>query len=350
MTQDYIVLNDYEDMMKVLKNREIKSWEIEEHPIFHPLPRENSDLVDIGIKTPFREEKAPINEWAVDSYTNLLGMGCSYDFLRQSLQVLPEVSKEKTNDLIRCYFKKRKANPRNHGVKFHFVKDTFSPEGEVRYGSSQLWKHYPDYRCGNVVKKFFKGDWEFFEGFMSYIMSSFRFLSNAQEEVNGRTIKIGMAFDNSEFGGRYWSVSLYYMDVECSNQFIPNNLLFKERLAHRRKDRDKMELEMGKATINLQEKIERYAEVVKKMGKRRLKLDTIEELIEEPINRKWARVPEGHLEKIIESFNEDPVYDKNGNLTDFSLATATTRYIRDNRELEEHTAINQALDSLMVVS
>lgn len=375
----YIILNKYDDIMNKLKNRLYESYEFHSPPY---LRLDNSGNIVLYIAE--KNSWVRVHEWGLSSYLGLLNMGCSTNFIANSLNVHKRTAEEITNDLFSVYWSERYTKKAKR-ILGHYVEDEFTKpqyrqptiinpsqptilssdeleliepdylpraheikvEGEIRYISTTLFKPFPDHQMGTFIQEHLGNDYNFFEGMMKPLMSSFRYISDNQVELDGRTTKLGLAFANSEFGAKRLDIGIYTMAVECSNQFISRNNKFRETIVHRRKSSDEFKVHVAKAVKNLGEKLENYGKAIVKAKDSILPIGDISEIIEHPPNRRFAQLPEVHIDGIIEAFKDDPIYNKNGKITKWSLFNACTRYIRDNRDLEDNDSFMNATDSLI---
>lgn len=375
----YICLDKFDDIIEKLKERVYETYYMNKAPYLQ--------LNDKGDMTFFLKDKDAwirTHEWAMGSYLGLLGMKCSSEFVAETLNVYGRCAEEYINDIIATYWGNRYSKKGVKKLVCHYVEDEFTkPEyqkpavetvnrstildvdelslileepvesysivdGEVRYISTTLFKRLPDYKIGNFVEEHLGGDYKFFQGVMKPLMSSFKFISDNQVELDGRTTKLGLGFSNSEFGARRLDIGLYSIAMECENQFISRNERFRETVVHRRKNEDDFKVRVEGAIKNLGTKLGAYGDAIVKARDTPLKhVDDITDIIEHPPNRRFGRIPDVHIDGIIEAFDEDPIYDKDGKITRWSLFNACTRYVRDNPALEDNSVLMNTIDTLI---
>lgn len=376
----YIVLDRFDNIIKKLKERVYETYYMNKPP-FLQLDKKGSVSFFLSDKNAWIRT----HEWALDSYLTLLGMRCSHEFISTTLNIYSRCAEEFINDVIATYWSNRYSKKGVNKLVCHYVEDEFTkPEyqkpaveklnqstvldndelslvleepvepsyeivnGEVRYISTTLFKRLPDYQIGSFIDEHLSGDYKFFEGVMKPLMSSFKFISDNQVELDGRTTKLGLGFSNSEFGARRLDIGIYSIAMECSNQFISKNERFRETIVHRRKDENEFKIRVKDAIKDLGSKLEVYGNAIVKARDTPLNhVNDISDIIEHPPNRRFGRIPDIHIDGIIEAFEEDPIYDKNGKITKWSLFNACTRYVRDNPSLEDNSLLMNTIDSLI---
>jgi len=378
----YIVLDKFDDLISKLKERVYETYEFEKPPY---LQLNNKGEVTLYIQD--KNAWVRTGQWAIENYLNRLEMKTSYQFIADSLNVYNRRAEEMLNNIISVYWSERYTSIRKKKLVGHYVEDEFTkPEyrvsavkdinqmdvldyeelrlangddpisedipkdalGEVRYISTTLFKRLSDHGIGNFIMEHLDNDYEFLEGIMKPLMSSFKYASDTQVEIDGDTTRLGLGFSNSEFGARLLDIGIYSIRLSCSNQFISRNLKFRETVVHRRKDADEFKIRVRKAIKSLGGKLETYANAIRYANATPLKhVLTMDDIIEHPVNKRFARLPDNHTKGIIEAFNEDPVYNKKGEITKWSLFNACTRYIQDNKSLEDNPQLVATIDTLI---
>lgn len=347
----YVILDKYEETIDELKSRKLDKYKLDTHPFMRGT---QTNRAEIHIKD--KDRWVSLNDWALINYLSRLSMNCNPQFIYDTLNI--PSAEEKLNDIFGEYFAKRYQKKkgvdgreyiRTKPLLMYYVEDMFSLEGEIRYCCTTLHKPFPDLSLGEFVSDYLNNDWEFFESLMKPLMSRFSIISDKQIQIGDRTVRLGLCLRNSEFGDSYLDVGIFLMDVECTNQFISRNKIFHENIVHRRKDDSVFKEKLQKGFDNLSKKMDAFGKMIKNSNEDKLKIKTIEELRdpETVINKKFSQLADIHVDGIVDAFNADPVYDRNGNLTKWSLFSACTRYVRDNRQLEDNDSVMNAISSLI---
>jgi len=340
----YIVLDkNIDKVLNELKNREVVSNIVPSHiPVYYT--EETGFEMPISIDD--KIQRVPAHDNAVSQYLRLLGLNCRTDFIKQCL-TLPNtkyVSKDLINDLMDCFWRERYAVPKRNKIKTHFVKDSFSPEGEIRAITTTRFKRYEDRSICEFVENYLGNDYDFFQATLTPLKTSIGFLNDNQiiETNEGDRTKLGLCVKTSEFGVNSVEFGIYTMRVICTNQFTSRNRRFLERIVHRQKDIYAFKTKTARAINKLSGRMDEYGKIVIDSKEIKLRVDDIGEIIERPPTTEFGRLSQKDKKLIIDAYELEPL-----GLNHWGLFNAGTRVLNEHPEKRDDDGFLNGLDSLL---
>lgn len=333
---NYVISKDLPRIEALLSERTIQSEEITEPVIW--LQEDQLYMSADGDVNHLR----PAEDKAVSELFNLLGMKVSPEFVKQVLMM------DKNNCLsmkkiVNSFLNQRK-NVDQRKTFGRAVKDHFSPTlPEYRHVCSSDYVPIPDTQMVEMIHANFDS-LNFHEATVNKNRTSLKFFTDKNISVDGRDIRLGFAFINSETGRARLEIGIFEADMVCTNQFTAQRQKYCMGVTHRIKDAFKLENTLKENFYQLDNKLTEYGKALVESNNVPLKIHKIDELVEVDaiLPRKVREIPEKHKELIIKAFEKD-----NLPMTNFGLRSAITRVIRDNRDLEEHIILNQAIECLI---
>ena len=350
---DRIISRNSDQVSHILKGRKFKKQEITRATLIKPK--------GLGLEIILGDGSVyPLDNNAIQSMLQLLNMSCNADFIKSSFNVANE-NVRLLNKVIRNYYDLRfqlkltKTGKVSKINKLYArpVNDFFSEkahgidEYDVRHITTGAYQPITDQDVKKKAERLF--DLRFHEASITKYGTKLRYFSdNAVEiEIEGREILLGIGFINSEFGRRSLGMSLFEADCECANQFITSKQKFSESIPHRIKDELLLNKRIKEAVRGLEGKLSEYGKLLKNSNDIPLKINKIGDIMDDKarVNQKVKALPKYIKELVVDTFEQE-----NLGMTNFGLRSAMTRVVKDNRELEEHIILTEAIESLVLLN